>query len=245
MPKEEKVELLFLKNPCRRGYEASGDSHRDGDALPDSKETPLERFSNDDNLSFYIGGEDPVVEPPGFHGPNVWPNLPEEKFHGPVWDYYAETTKLSRTIWEILLQGLGSAILGKARLRPGSLAWGRTTDFGGVTVLLQQPGKEGLEVYQEGTQEWLQIPSIEGVYAIDCGDMIQKWSGGEYKSARHRVINKGDSGRLSCATFWHGDFNATNSLNPNDPSKDTVGHLLAKRFGNQFSLPKEVLMATR
>jgi len=38
LPKEEKVKLSFLKNPCRRGYEASGDSLRDGDALPDSKE---------------------------------------------------------------------------------------------------------------------------------------------------------------------------------------------------------------
>ena len=38
MPKEEKVKLSFLNNPCRRGYEASGDSVREGDALPDSKE---------------------------------------------------------------------------------------------------------------------------------------------------------------------------------------------------------------
>jgi isopenicillin N synthase-like dioxygenase len=38
LPKEEKLKLSFLKNPCRRGYEASGDSIREGDAFPDSKE---------------------------------------------------------------------------------------------------------------------------------------------------------------------------------------------------------------
>lgn len=38
LPKEEKMKLSYMKNPCRRGYEASGDSMRDGDALPDSKE---------------------------------------------------------------------------------------------------------------------------------------------------------------------------------------------------------------
>jgi isopenicillin N synthase-like dioxygenase len=38
LPKEQKRELSFLKNPCRRGYEESGMSLRDGDALPDSKE---------------------------------------------------------------------------------------------------------------------------------------------------------------------------------------------------------------
>lgn len=38
MPKEEKLKLSFLENPSRRGYEESGMSLRDGDALPDSKE---------------------------------------------------------------------------------------------------------------------------------------------------------------------------------------------------------------
>ena len=38
MPKEEKHKLSFLENPCRRGYEASGMSLRDGDAMADSKE---------------------------------------------------------------------------------------------------------------------------------------------------------------------------------------------------------------
>lgn len=199
-----------------------------------------------------------MVEPPGFHGPNVWPDLPEEKFHGPVWDYYKETTKLGTIIWEILLEGLGYStgllegftkrpivMMKMIRYpplkdtRPGQFGVGAHTDFGGVTVLLQQPGREGLEVWVDEKEEWLPVPSIEDVYIINCGDMIQKWSGGKYKSAKHRVINKGNTERLSCATFWHGDFTATNPLNPNDPSKETVGQLLMKRFGNQFSLPEK------
>ncbi|RYP90386.1 hypothetical protein DL770_003470 [Monosporascus sp. CRB-9-2] len=266
MPKEEKVKLSFLKNPCRRGYEASGDSLREGDALPDSKEVRVSLDSlncvalTSVNKSFYIGREDPVVEPPGFHGPNLWPDLPEDKFHGPVWDHYEQTSTLGRIIWEILLQGLGYTtklmegftkrpiIMMKmirypplSETRAGQFGVGAHTDFGGVTVLLQQPGKEGLEVWHEGKGEWLAVSAMEDVYVINCGDMIKKWSGGQYKSAKHRVINKGDTERLSCATFWHGDFGATNPLNPNDPNKETVGQLLLKRFGSQFSLPKEVL----
>lgn len=38
LPKEEKLEMSFLKNPCRRGYEAAGMSLREGDPLPDAKE---------------------------------------------------------------------------------------------------------------------------------------------------------------------------------------------------------------
>ena len=38
LSKEEKLKLSYLENPCRRGYEASGMSMREGDAMPDSKE---------------------------------------------------------------------------------------------------------------------------------------------------------------------------------------------------------------
>jgi len=41
LPEEEKLKMSFLKNPCRRGYEASGMSHREGDALPDAKEVRM------------------------------------------------------------------------------------------------------------------------------------------------------------------------------------------------------------
>ncbi len=37
-PKEKKMKQSFLNDRCRRGYESSGDSLRDGDPLPDSKE---------------------------------------------------------------------------------------------------------------------------------------------------------------------------------------------------------------
>jgi isopenicillin N synthase-like dioxygenase len=38
LPEKDKLEMSFLENPCRRGYEAPGMSHREGDALPDAKE---------------------------------------------------------------------------------------------------------------------------------------------------------------------------------------------------------------
>ena len=47
MPKEEKLKLSFLENVSRRGYEGSGMTLREGDALPDSKEV---RYSIDDSV---------------------------------------------------------------------------------------------------------------------------------------------------------------------------------------------------
>lgn len=129
----------------------------------------------------------------------------------------------------------------KRKVRDGQFGVGPHNDFGGVTCLLQQPGKDGLEVWNDSKDEWLSVPAIEDILIINIGDMIHHWSGGEYKSARHRVINKADSERLSCATFWHGDLDATNPLNPNDPNRLTIGQRLFTRFGKQFTLSKKVV----
>ncbi|KAK4224398.1 1-aminocyclopropane-1-carboxylate oxidase [Podospora fimiseda] len=247
LPQEEKDSLSFLKNPCRRGYEAAGDSHREGDKLTDAKEC------------FFIGGEDPVVSYSGFHGPNVWPSsLPDSDFRGPAWGYYEKTKELGKQIWSLLLEGLGRpgtlvdafakkpvVVMKMIRYppsettRPGQFGIGAHTDFGGVTVLYQQPGKDGLEVWHEGREEWIDVPALEDVYVINCGDMIQRWSNGAYKSARHRVINKAKGPRLSCATFWHGDVDATDPINPDSGDTATVGQLTVKRFKTQYSIHKE------
>ena len=207
-----------------------------------------------------MGREDPVVELSGVYGPNIWPDLPEEDFRGPVWSFYQRTNELGKTIWSILLEGLGQppTMVNQFAKRPfvpmkmiryppqsqaqtGQFGIGAHTDFGGITILFQQPGKDGLEVWHEGQEEWIEVPALEDLYVINCGDMVQRWSGGEYKSARHRVINKAEGERMSCATFWHGDVYATNPLRPDDPNKETVGQLLAKRFRNQYSFTKEFL----
>lgn len=88
---------------------------------------------------------------------------------------------------------------------------------------------------------WINVPALEDVIVINCGNMVQRWSGGAYKSALHRVINKSDGERMSCATFWHGDVTASNPLRPDDPDRETVGQLLIKRFGNQYSFDKELM----
>jgi isopenicillin N synthase-like dioxygenase len=212
--------------------------------------------------SFFIGREDSEIGQYGFYGPNNWPDLPEEKFRGPVWDYYEPTSQLGRIIWEILLQGLGHSTKAmdafakkpvvalkllrypaSSRTLSDQFGCGSHTDFGGVTVLLQQPGKDGLEVWLEDRQEWLDVPALEDVFVVNCGDMIHRWSNGQYKSVQHRVINKSDAERMSGALFWHGDVLATNPLNPDDPDKRTVGQLWMKRFKNQMSPPKDAVEA--
>ena len=84
---------------------------------------------------------------------------------------------------------------------------GDHTDFGGVAVLLQQPGTEGLEVWYPPTESWIPVPVKEDAFVINMGDMMQKWTAGYYRSARHRVVSAvGDKHRYSVPFFLNGNL---------------------------------------
>jgi hypothetical protein len=80
------------------------------------------------------------------------------------------------------------------------------TDFGCITILLQELGSKGLEVLYPPTQTWIPIAPKEGAYVINMSDMMQKWTTGYYKSARHRVITTSDKDRYSVAFFLNGNL---------------------------------------
>jgi isopenicillin N synthase-like dioxygenase len=189
--------------------------------------------------------------------------LPEDEFRGPVWEYYEATDQLGRTIWKILLQGLGypspDDVMARFTKKPvvtlklirtppaqtpkrnlaqlTQFGTGPHTDFGGVTCLLQQPGRDGLEIWSEEKGGWVLIPAVEDVFVINVGDLINEWSRGEYKSVKHRVINKSDKERISCATFWLGDVHIANPLSlESDLDGETVGERLYERFRKQYGL---------
>jgi hypothetical protein len=99
---------------------------------------------------------------------------------------------------------------------PGQFGVGAHTDFGGVTVLLQEPGRHGLEVWIEEKEAWLPVKAIEDVYVINCGDMIMKWSGFPVLpssmvicSPRTHWIRPTQTGTMS-VSFWSSD-SATSS----------------------------------
>ena len=91
-------------------------------------------------------------------------------------------------------------------LRSHILAVGDHTDFGNVTILLQQEGTEGLEVWYPPTESWIPVPPKKGAYVINMGDTMQKWTAGYYRSARHRVISYGTKHRYSVPFFLNGQL---------------------------------------
>ena len=83
---------------------------------------------------------------------------------------------------------------------------GDHTDFGNITILLQQEGTEGLQVWYPPTEAWIPVPVTPGAYVINMGDTMQKWTGGYYRSARHRVISYGTQHRYSVPFFLNGQL---------------------------------------
>ncbi|WP_019888553.1 isopenicillin N synthase family dioxygenase [Streptomyces purpureus] len=79
----------------------------------------------------------------------------------------------------------GADTVGPAR--PGQFRIGPHTDFGTVTVLDRQAGKGGLQVYTD-EHGWQDAPYDPAAFTINIGDLMAHWTGGRWRSGRHRVL---------------------------------------------------------
>jgi len=90
---------------------------------------------------------------------------------------------------------------------PRDQGWGvgEHTDYGLVT-LLAQDDSGGLQV--AGPGGWIDAPPIAGTLVCNIGDMLDRLTGGWYKSTPHRVRNLSGHGRLSFPFFLDPGFTA-------------------------------------
>jgi isopenicillin N synthase-like dioxygenase len=90
---------------------------------------------------------------------------------------------------------------------PRARDWGvgEHTDYGLVT-LLAQDDSGGLQV--AAREGWIDAPPIPGTLVCNIGDMLDRLTGGWYRSTPHRVRNRSGHGRLSFAFFLDPGFAA-------------------------------------
>lgn len=69
----------------------------------------------------------------------------------------------------------------------GQFRAGPHTDYGSLTVVDRQPGVAGLQV-QDDSGTWHDAPFIPGALTINIGDLMALWTGGRWRSTRHRVL---------------------------------------------------------
>jgi isopenicillin N synthase-like dioxygenase len=95
---------------------------------------------------------------------------------------------------------------------PGAVSttqWGvgEHTDYGLLTLLAQdQLG--GLEV-RALDRSWIHVEPTPGAIVCNLGDMLERLTGGRYRSTPHRVRNTSGASRLSFPYFFDPSWDAT------------------------------------
>jgi isopenicillin N synthase-like dioxygenase len=83
---------------------------------------------------------------------------------------------------------------------------GEHTDYGLLT-LLRQDAVGGLQVHTK--QGWIEAPPVPQSFVCNIGDMLDRMTGGLYRSTPHRVrLNTSGRDRLSFPLFFDPDFDA-------------------------------------
>jgi isopenicillin N synthase-like dioxygenase len=188
-----------------RGWFPVGDELTSGE--PDCKE------------GIYFGTElaptDPrVVARTPLHGPNLFPAAPAG-LGAVVLRWIDEVSALGQTVLRGVALGLGIApdwfaaqltadptvLFRIFHYPPGDTdSWGvgEHTDYGLIT-LLAQDRHGGLQVRSRG--RWVDVPADPYVFVVNIGDMLEKMTGGRYRSNPHRVRNLSGRDRLSFPLF--------------------------------------------
>jgi polar amino acid transport system ATP-binding protein len=218
LPEETKMRWrMALGGRAWRGYFPLGGELTSG--RPDWKE------------GLYLGTELPATHPlvqakTPVHGPNLFPEVPG--FRETILDYMQAVTQLGHRLMEGIALSLGldagyfakrytadPLILFRLFNYPSQpvpegldVQWGvgEHTDYGLLTIL-HQDHIGGLAVHTPGG--WIDAPPVAGSFVCNIGDMLDRMTGGLYKSTPHRVKrNTSGHDRLSFPLFFDPNFEA-------------------------------------
>ena len=217
-PEERKIQWhMALADRAWRGYFKVGGELTSG--LPDWKEGLY--------LGTELAAEHPLVQAKTpVHGPNLFPDL--AGYRDTILQYMDAVTQVGHRVMEGIALSLGlpaqyfaerytadPLVLFRIFNYPSvdvpagvDAPWGvgEHTDYGLLTVLYQD-SIGGLAVHTP--QGWIDAPPLPGTFVCNIGDMLDRMTGGLYKSTPHRVKrNTSGTDRLSFPLFFDPNFDA-------------------------------------
>ncbi|PHN01338.1 isopenicillin N synthase family dioxygenase [Flavilitoribacter nigricans] len=215
-PESEKMRIrMELGGRAWRGYFPLGDELTSG--KPDLKE------------GIYFGEELPeederVQAKIPLHGANLFPEAPDS-MRQVVLEYIRRLTELGHHLMRGIALSLDldehyfsdrytadPLVLFRIFHYPSREAhagldapWGvgEHTDYGVLTIL-KQDHIGGLQVKTQ--DQWIEAPYIPNTFVCNIGDMLDRMTGGRYRSTPHRVLNRTSSGRFSFPFFFDPNF---------------------------------------
>ena len=235
LPEDEKARIAMpLGGRAWRGWFPLGGELTSG--VPDRKE------------GLYFGTELPADDPrvvagTPLHGPNLLPARPVE-LGALVLRWIDEVTAAGQAVLRGIALGLGleerwfdrwcadpTVLFRIFRYPPptdGEHAgdWGvaEHTDYGLLTLLAQDDAG-GLEV--RGPEGWVPVPVVEDAFVCNLGDMLERCTGGEFRSTAHRVTVPAVE-RLSMPLFldpgWAARVEPLPGMAPTGDALTATGH---------------------
>ncbi len=210
LPTEEKAQVsMEVGGSAWRGWFPLEGELTSG--VPDRKE------------GYYFGAELPP-DPRPMHGPNIWPDRPTS-LQPLTTHWMAAMAELGQSVLSLMAIGLGrpanffatgltadpTPLFRIFRYPPhptgDTSTWGvgEHTDYGLLT-LLATDGTPGLEVRLNG--EWIPAPADADLVICNLGDMLDRLTGGRYRSTPHRARNHDGHDRYSLPFFFDPGWNA-------------------------------------
>jgi isopenicillin N synthase-like dioxygenase len=211
LPQAEKDAVAMVRSPHFRGYTRLGGE--------------LTRGEVDWREQIDIGPEREPIGGPGkpdylwLQGPNQWPAGSPE-LPGIVAEWDAALATVARSLLSHWAAALGSpvdvfdaafagapATLIKIVHYPataaGSQGVGAHRDSGVLTLLLAEPGSQGLQVRAGRDGDWVDVPARDGAFIVNIGELLELATGGYLRATEHRVNLRHAADRISVPYFFN------------------------------------------
>jgi isopenicillin N synthase-like dioxygenase len=210
LPQADKDAIAMVRSPHFRGYTRLGGELTRGEA--------------DWREQIDIGPERMPIGGPRkpdylwLQGPNQWPDaLPELPAIVADWD--AALARVARTLLADWASALGSppdvfdaafagtpATLIKMVRYPARAVTtqgvGAHRDAGVLTLLLAEPGSQGLQV--RAVDGWVDVPALDGAFIVNIGELLELATGGYLRATEHRVnLRSPAAERISVPYFFN------------------------------------------